>query len=116
MNTTEAAKQLGIPPKELRRILRSSLDNFGVKKVEDKWYFKKGDIARIRAHIAKNAKPANPPKEYDAEKELTERQLRVLSRRDPKLNKEVTQRYIARVNRLEELLRARGMHISQQEK
>lgn len=115
MNSKEAAKLLGIDPKALRKLVRDDLNNFGVKQVEGKWSFSKSDIARIRSHI-ENSKPKKNSKNSEAQKnseELSEYQKRILSRRNPRLNKEVTERHLLRVENLERRLREAGIHISQ---
>lgn len=115
MNSKEAAALLGVDAKVLRKLCREN-ENFG-KQIEGKWSFSKTDIARIRSHIEfQNSKTVNRPvnRVNSSDEELTEMQKRILSRRDRKLNREVAERHLQRVDRLEARLRAAGVHLSQQ--
>lgn len=115
MNSKEAAILLGIDPKALRKMVRDDLDNFGVKQIDGKWSFSKSDIARIRSHIEaqKNSLPKKNSSVNSSVEELSDLQKRILSRRDRRLNKEVTERHLRRIENLEARLRAAGIHLSQ---
>lgn len=114
MNSKDAAALLGVDAKFLRKLCREN-ENLG-KQVDGKWSFSKTDIALIRSHIEaqKNSKNSkrNSPVNSSVE-ELSEMQKRILSRRDARLNREVTERHIQRIERLEQRLRAAGVHLSQ---
>lgn len=113
MNSKDAAALLGVDAKFLRKLCREN-ENLG-KQVDGKWSFSKTDIALIRSHIenSKSQKNSSAKKNSIPNEELSEMQKRILSRRDAKLNKEVTERHIQRIERLEQRLRAAGVHLSQ---
>jgi hypothetical protein len=112
MNTNEAALQIGIPAKKLRGYIRADPDNLGVAQQDGRWVFSQRDVARLRNVL-------NPKVEVQSGKEtdggeLTPYQKLVISRKDARVNREVMERHIKRIDKLEAGLRRAGLHISQQ--
>lgn len=113
MNTNEAALQIGIPAKKLRGYLqkrRNAGEDPGVEQQDGRWIFTARDVTRLR--LVLNSKvEVQAGKESDGE--LTPYQKLVLSRKDSRVNREVMDRHIKRIDRLEAGLRRAGLHLSQ---
>lgn len=104
---TEAANELGTDAKTLRRLLRSS-DTFQAPGSGGSWSFSTADLPKLKAMVeAHQAKPSGKGRGHTIKDAPG---LSKADAQDPDKVRAITQE---RVDRLEEALKAKGLHISQ---
>lgn len=119
MNTAEVAAQLKTTPKVLRRFLRAD-PTFRNAGSGGRYNFEKSDLPVLKKRFqawqekaASKPRTKAPRRTADVEGNSDVIDARLLRSKDPRVQAEIKRRAEARVDRLEKMLKAKGLHISQ---
>lgn len=105
---TEAANELGIDAKTLRRLLRNPASGFEAPGSGGSWSFSTADLPKLKDLVADHN---NKPTGKGRSRTISDAPgLSVRDARDPAKVRAITEE---RVDRLEAALKASGLHISQ---
>ena len=112
MTTREVAEALSTTPKVLRQFLRQDV-TFGSVGSGSRYTFEERDLPRLRKHFDEWAKTRTTSRRRADDDGQPGLPASILQRRDKATREQVRRQAEERIDRLEAMLKERGLHISQ---